>query len=285
MTLGVIGLGLIGGSLALDLKRRGFADKVLGVENDSVAAQAALTIGLADEMVPYETCIEKADIIVVAVPVGTAVKMVPDILDRIEKYPASGDKIVIDVCSTKSQICHAVKYHPRRKQFVSTHPMAGTEYSGPWAAEPGLFDGRACIFADSEESAPKAVKVIEEMYGVLNMRPLYMNSEQHDVHTAYVSHISHVTSFALALTVLDKEKDEKHIFDLASGGFASTVRLAKSNADMWVPILTQNHDNVLHVMDTYIEKMQQFREAVNNYDEDKIRELINEANRIKRILR
>ncbi|MBO4624123.1 MAG: prephenate dehydrogenase [Bacteroidales bacterium] len=285
MTLGVIGLGLIGGSLALDLKRRGFADKVLGVENDSVAAQAALTIGLADEMVPYETCIEKADIIVVAVPVGTAVKMVPDILDRIEKYPAPGDKIVIDVCSTKSQICHAVKYHPRRKQFVSTHPMAGTEYSGPWAAEPGLFDGRACIFADSEESAPKAVKVIEEMYGVLNMRPLYMNSEQHDVHTAYVSHISHVTSFALALTVLDKEKDEKHIFDLASGGFASTVRLAKSNADMWVPILTQNHDNVLHVMDTYIEKMQQFREAVNNYDEDKIRELINEANRIKRILR
>ena len=294
MTLGVIGLGLIGGSLALDLKRRGFADKVLGVENDSVAAQAALTIGLADEMVPYETCIEKADIIVVAVPVGTAVKMVPDILDRIEKFchserseesPAPGDKIVIDVCSTKSQICHAVKYHPRRKQFVSTHPMAGTEYSGPWAAEPGLFDGRACIFADSEESAPKAVKVIEEMYGVLNMRPLYMNSEQHDVHTAYVSHISHVTSFALALTVLDKEKDEKHIFDLASGGFASTVRLAKSNADMWVPILTQNHDNVLHVMDTYIEKMQQFREAVNNYDEDKIRELINEANRIKRILR
>ena len=293
-TVGVIGLGLIGGSLALDLKRRGFAGTVLGVEKDPVAAQAALTIGLADEMVPYETCVERADIIVVAVPVGTAVKMVPDILDRIEKFchserseesPAPGDKIVIDVCSTKSQICHATQYHPLRGQFVSTHPMAGTEYSGPWAAQPGLFDGRACIFADSEESAPKAVKAIEEMYGVLNMRPLYMNSEQHDVHTAYVSHISHVTSFALALTVLDKEKDEKHIFDLASGGFASTVRLAKSNADMWVPILTQNHDNVLHVMDTYIEKMQQFREAVNNYDEDKIRELINEANRIKRILR
>jgi prephenate dehydrogenase len=163
--------------------------------------------------------------------------------------------------------------------------MAGTEYSGPWAAQPGLFDGRACIFADTEESAPKAVKAIEQMYGVLNMRPIYMNADQHDVHTAYVSHISHVTSFALALTVLDKEKDEKHIFDLASGGFASTVRLAKSNADMWVPILTQNHDNVLHVMDTYIEKMQQFRDAVAIYDEDKIRELINEANRIKKIIR
>jgi prephenate dehydrogenase len=280
MILGVIGLGLIGGSLALDLKRRGFADKVLGVEKDTVAAQAALTIGLADEIVPLEACILQADIIVVAVPVGSAVKMVPEILDKI-----GPEKIVIDVCSTKSQICHAVKYHPRREQFVSTHPMAGTEYSGPWAAQPGLFDGRACIFADVEESAPKAVKAIEQMYGVLNMRPLYMNADQHDVHTAYVSHISHVTSFALALTVLDKEKDEKHIFDLASGGFASTVRLAKSNADMWVPILTQNRDNVLHVMDTYIDKMQQFRDAVATFDEAKIRELIEEANKIKRILR
>lgn len=280
MTLGVIGLGLIGGSLALDLKRRGFAQKVLGVEKDTVAAQAALTIGLADEIVPYEECVDKADILVLAVPVSVAVKMAPEILDKM-----GPEQILIDVCSTKSQICHAVKYHPKRGQFVSTHPMAGTEYSGPWAAQPGLFDGRACIFADSEESAPKALKTIEEMYGVLNMRPIYMNADQHDVHTAYVSHISHVTSFALALTVLDKEKDEKHIFDLASGGFASTVRLAKSNADMWVPILTQNRDNVLQVMDTYLDKMQQFRDAVATFDDDKIRELIHEANRIKKIIR
>lgn len=280
-TVGVIGLGLIGGSMALDLKRRGFAACTLGVEQDPVAAEAAKTIGLVDEVVSYEDCIARADIIVVAVPVGTAVKMVPDILNHFEQ----GDKIVIDVCSTKSQICHATQYHPRRGQFVSTHPMAGTEYSGPWAAQPGLFDGRACIFANTEDSSPKAVKAIEELYAVLNMRPIYMNADQHDVHTAYVSHISHVTSFALALTVLDKEKDEKHIFDLASGGFSSTVRLAKSNADMWVPILSQNHDNVLHVMDTYIDKMQQFRDAIATYDETKIRELIAEANRIKRILR
>ena len=280
-TVGVIGLGLIGGSMALDLKRRGFAACTLGVEQDPVAAEAAKTIGLVDEVVSYEDCIARADIIVVAVPVGTAVKMVPDILNHFEQ----GDKIVIDVCSTKSQICHATQYHPRRGQFVSTHPMAGTEYSGPWAAQPGLFDGRACIFANTEDSSPKAVKAIEELYAVLNMRPIYMNADQHDVHTAYVSHISHVTSFALALTVLDKEKDEKHIFDLASGGFSSTVRLAKSNADMWVPILSQNHDNVLHVMDTYIDKMQQFRDAIAAYDEAKIRELITEANKIKKILR
>ena len=278
--VGVIGLGLIGGSLALDLRRRGFASRTLGVEKDSVAAQAALTIGLVDEVTDLDTCVKEADIIVLAVPVGTAVKLVTQILDKL-----GDNQIVIDVCSTKEQICRATQYHPRRSRFVSTHPMAGTEYSGPWAAQPGLFDGRACIFCDSEESDPQAVRKIEEMYAVLNMRPLYMRAAQHDVHTAYVSHISHVTSFALALTVLDKEKDEKHIFDLASGGFSSTVRLAKSNADMWVPILTQNHDNVLHVMDTYIEKMKAFRDAVATYDEDKIRELITEANKIKKILR
>lgn len=279
-TVGVIGLGLIGGSMALDLKRRGFAGKTLGVEKDQVAAEAARTIGLVDEVTDFEDCVRRSDIIVVAVPVGTAVKMVTRVLDIMGE-----GKIVIDVCSTKEQICNATKYHPMRKQFVSTHPMAGTEYSGPWAAQPGLFDGRACIFANAEESSPKALKTIEKMYDVLNMRPIYMEAAQHDVHTAYVSHISHVTSFALALTVLDKEKDEKHIFDLASGGFSSTVRLAKSNADMWVPILSQNHDNVLHVMDTYIEKMQEFRAAIADYDEDRIRELIAEANRIKKILR
>ena len=285
-TVGVIGLGLIGGSMALDLKRRGFASEVLGVEQDPVAAEAAKTIGLVDEVVPYEDCIRRADIVVVAVPVGAAVKLVPDILNRFAAMEASiPEKIVIDVCSTKSQICHATQYHPLRGRFVSTHPMAGTEYSGPWAAQPGLFDGRACIFANSEESSPKALKTIEQLYAVLNMRPIYMNADQHDVHTAYVSHISHVTSFALALTVLDKEKDEKHIFDLASGGFSSTVRLAKSNADMWVPILSQNHDNILHVMDTYMDKMQQFRDAIATYDEAKVRELIQEANRIKKILR
>ena len=284
MQIGIIGLGLIGGSMGLDLKRRGFASQVLGVEADNVAAEAARKMGLADEIVPYEECIERSDLIVVAVPVGKAVGMVVDILDR---FQASGnrDKIVIDVCSTKEQINVSTHYHPCRGQFVSTHPMAGTEYSGPWAAMPHLFDGRACIIANQEESDPKAVKTVERLYDVLNMRLIYMNAASHDVHTAYVSHISHVTSFALALTVLDKEKDEKHIFDLASGGFSSTVRLAKSSADMWVPILTQNHDNVLQVIDTYIEKMRAFRDAIADYDQDKVRSLIVEANRIMKIIR
>lgn len=284
MIVGVIGLGLIGGSMAIDLKRRGFAERILGVEEDPVHASAAMGIGLADEIVPLEDCIDRSDIIVVSVPVGAAVKLVCRILDRFQETGVK-DKIVIDTCSTKEQITLATHYHPCRGQFVSTHPMAGTEYSGPWAAMPNLFDGRACIFANAQESDPKALKAIETLYDVLNMRPLYMDASQHDVHTAYVSHISHVTSFALALTVLDKEKDEKHIFDLASGGFSSTVRLAKSSADMWVPILTQNRDNVLHVMDTYIEKMQAFRRAIADFDEVEIRRLIEEANRIKKIIR
>lgn len=283
MTVSIIGLGLIGGSMAIDLKRRGFAQKILGVEKEPVNASAALKIGLVDEIVSFEEAVDAADIVVVAVPVGAAVKLLPQILDR---FAGSGakDKIVIDTCSTKAHIVRSVHYHPLRRRYVATHPMAGTEYSGPWAAMPNLFDGRACIFANSEESDPAAVNTIEQLYNVLNMRPIYMNSEQHDVHTAYVSHISHLTSFALALTVLDKEKDEKHIFDLASGGFSSTVRLAKSNADMWVPILSQNRDNVLQVIDTYIDKMREFRQAIADYDEDKIRSLIEEANHIKKIL-
>lgn len=282
--MAIIGLGLIGGSMAIDLKRHGFASSIIGVEADPVNAAAALKIGLADEIAEFEEAVKRADIVVVAVPVGAAVRMLPQVLD-IFKALECKDKIVIDTCSTKGQMVQCVHYHPYRSCYVATHPMAGTEYSGPWAAMPGLFDGRACIFANAEESDPKAVHTVEQLYSVLNMRPIYMNADNHDVHTAYVSHISHVTSFALALTVLDKEKDEKHIFDLASGGFSSTVRLAKSNADMWVPILTQNRDNVLQVIDTYIDKMKEFRSAIADYDSDKVRELINEANRIKKIIR
>lgn len=284
MRVGIVGLGLIGGSMAVDLKRKGFASEVLGVESEPVNAAAAEKIGLVDEVVSMEDCIDRSDVVVLAVPVGAAVKMLPAVLDRFVQTGAGG-KLVMDVCSTKEHLARSVKYHPARRQYVASHPMAGTEYSGPWAAMPGLFDGHACIICDSEESDPKAVRTVESLYSVLNMRTIYMNSSNHDVHTAYVSHISHVTSFALALTVLDKEKDEKHIFDLASGGFSSTVRLAKSSPDMWTPILQQNRDNVLQVMDTYIDKMNAFRQAIADGDEDAVRNLIMEANRIRRILR
>ena len=281
MNVGIVGLGLIGGSMGLDLRKRGFASRVTGVESESVNAEAALRIGLADSIAGIDECVAESDVIVLAIPVGAACKLLPQVLDRV----VGTDKVVIDVCSVKESMCQVAAGHQARSQYVATHPMAGTEYSGPWAALPGLFDGRACILCDVEESSPKAVRLVEKLYDALNMRVTYMRSDAHDMHVAYVSHISHITSFALALTVLDKEKDEKHIFDLASGGFSSTVRLAKSSADMWVPILAMNHDNVLRVMDTYIEKMKEFRSAIDAYDEGKIRELIEEGNKIKRIIR
>ena len=284
MKTGIIGLGLIGGSMAIDLKRRGFADEVYGVEAEPVNAAAAEKIGLVDKVLSFEDCVDQSDLIVLAVPVGAAVKLLPKVLDRFAQTEAAG-KVVIDVCSTKEHLSRCVKYHPCRKMYVASHPMAGTEYSGPWAAMPGLFDGHACIICDPEESDNRAVRIVEDLYKTLNMRTIYMNSSNHDVHTAYVSHISHVTSFALALTVLDKERDEKHIFDLASGGFSSTVRLAKSSPDMWTPILSQNRDNILHVMDTYIEKMNDFRKAIADCDEEAVRGLIEEANKIRRIIR
>ena len=282
MKIGIIGLGLIGGSMAIDLKRRGFAHEVLGVEADPVNAAAACQMGLVDEVTDLSGCVSESDMVVLAVPVGAALRLLPQVLDMI---PEGSDKVVMDVCSTKEVIADAVKNHPQRSHYVATHPMAGTEYSGPWAAMSGLFDGHACIICDAENSCPDAVAKVETLYDVLNMRTIRMDSSNHDVHTAYVSHISHVTSFALALTVLDKEKDEKHIFDLASGGFSSTVRLAKSSPDMWTPILSQNRENVLHVMDTYIEKMNELRKAIAEGDEPRVRSLIEEANRIRRIIR
>lgn len=287
-TIGIIGLGLIGGSMAIDLRRRGFAGEIIGVEAEPVNAAAALKIGLVDRIADLKECAQESDVVIVAVPVGAATSLLPQVLDWFSVFAQrDGDckKVVMDVCSTKEQLASCVNGHPFRNRYVSTHPMAGTEYSGPWAAMSGLFDGQACIICDAEESSPEAVHAVERLYDALNMRLIYMNSSSHDVHTAYVSHISHITSFALALTVLEKEKDEKHIFDLASGGFSSTVRLAKSSADMWTPILSQNRENILHVMDTYIEKMNAFRQAIEQEDEEAIRSLIAESNRIRRIIR
>lgn len=284
MDIGIIGLGLIGGSMAIDLRRRKFADSIVGVDADMINASAALRIGLVDELVSEDECVEKSDIIIVAVPVSAAMKVVCRVLDRFQKEGWT-DKIVMDVCSTKEPIAKATMYHACRSQYVATHPMAGTEYSGPWSALPNLFDSKVCIFADQEESSPKAVETVSRLYDALNMRISFMSSSSHDVHTAYVSHLSHVISFALANTVLDKEKDEKHIFDLASGGFSSTVRLAKSNADMWTPIFIQNKENLVKVTDAFIQKVQEFRDNIENMDEAAIRSFIDEANRIKRIIK
>jgi prephenate dehydrogenase len=200
------------------------------------------------------------------------------VLDLIDK------QIVTDMCSTKATLLERVKYHPKRKQYVAGHPMAGTEFSGPWAAMSGMFDSKAAILCDTEDSDIRALAMVKRMYETLNMRVIYMNATNHDVHAAYVSHISHISSFALALTVLEKEKNEKHIFDLASGGFDSTVRLAKSSPDMWTPIFSQNKENVITVLNTYINNLQQFRDCIENDETEKVHALIKESNKIKRVL-
>jgi prephenate dehydrogenase len=285
----VVGLGLIGGSMAIDIRRRHFADEIYGVEADPINAAAALKIGLVDQLVTLQEGIGLADFIIIAVPVGAAVKLLVKVLDEFDRLAQLNggklDKTVIDVCSTKEMIIRAVDYHKMRKYYVATHPMSGTEYCGPWAALPDLFNSKAAIICNSEDSEHKSVALVDQFYKMLNMRTIYMNASNHDVHAAYVSHLSHVISFALSLTVLDKEKDDKHIFDMASGGFSSTVRLAKSNSDMWVPIFTQNKENVLQVLETYMDKLNEFKTAMEAYDEEKLRDLIDSANRIKRIIK
>ncbi len=280
MTLGIIGLGLIGGSMAIDLRRNKFADRIIGSDNSELNAVTAQRIGLVDAVMSVDDLVKQSDLILLAVPVSAAIRMLSDILDKI-----NDNQVVVDTCSTKEKLNDSVHYHPKRKNYVASHPMAGTEFNGPWAAIPNLFAGRAGVICNAEDSDYKAVELVRKMYDCLNMRIIYMRAAHHDVHTAYVSHISHVVSFALALTVLDKEKNEKNIFDLASGGFTSTARLAKSNADMWAPIFLQNKENVLSVLDAYMDKLNAFKTAIQDNDEDAIRKLIDDANRIKRILR
>ncbi|MFO7844369.1 MAG: prephenate dehydrogenase [Bacteroidales bacterium] len=278
MQISIIGLGLIGGSMAIDLKKRGFAKKVIGVDTSKLHLNTSLNMGIIDQACTLDDAIDNSDLIIFAIPANETIRLLPKVLDRVSH------QMVTDACSVKGTICERVKFHPKRQNFVASHPMAGTENSGPWAAQSGMFDGKAVIFCDAEDSSEEALSTIKKMYEYLNMRPLYMNAYNHDVHVAYVSHISHISSFALALTVLDKEKNEKNIFNLASGGFDSTVRLAKSSADMWTTIFENNSENVISVLDTYIDKLNDFKTAINESNSDKMNELIQKANRIKKIL-
>lgn len=279
MIISIIGLGLMGGSAAIDLRKRGFATKIIGVDSDKVNANAAHHIGFVDEIADLESAVKKAELIILATPVDAALILLPQVLNLVE------NQVVTDMCSTKESLLDRVRYHSKRKQYVAGHPMAGTEFSGPWAAISGMFDGKAAILCDTEDSDIRAVAKVKRMYEVFNMRVIYMNACNHDIHAAYVSHISHISSFALALTVLEKEKNEKHIFDLASGGFDSTVRLAKSSADMWTPIFNHNKENVIKVLDTYIENLKAFKNAIENDEPDNVHKLIKESNKIKRIVK
>ncbi|HMI77512.1 MAG TPA: prephenate dehydrogenase [Ferruginibacter sp.] len=280
MTITVIGVGLIGGSMALGLKELGLAKKVIGVarKNDSLAK--ALELKIIDEALPLEEAVKQADIIYIAIPVDATIDVVLAVMNLV-----TDKQIVVDAGSTKFALCDAVKDHPRRKQFVASHPMWGTEFSGPEAAVKGAFAGRACVICEKEKSSKAALDTIEQLYKDLKMHIIYMNAESHDVHAAYISHISHITSFALANTVLEKEKEEDTIFEMAGGGFESTVRLAKSNSAMWAPIFMQNKENVLDVLNEHISQLRKFKASIEKENMEYLVELIENANKIKRILK
>lgn len=278
--VGIIGIGLIGGSIAKALRTSGWASELIGIEANPVHAAKALSLHLVDKVQTLEEAVQSVDVFVCATPVDILVQIIPQVLDLLKPH-----QMVIEVGSTKTPVYEALKNHPKRTQFVSTHPMAGTEFSGPEAAVDGLFTGKRGVICDKELSSPEAAATIERLYrDGLGMNLIYMDSIDHDVHTAYISHISHICSFALANTVLEKEKNEERIFELASTGFESTVRLAKSSPETWSQIFHQNQDNLMDVLDEYINTLLKYKGLMLSGSYDKLKEELGKANDIGRIL-
>lgn len=279
MRLAVIGIGLIGGSLALSLKKKGFITNVIGVDNNPDHQAEALRLGIVDEIMTLEDAVKLSDIIAIATPVNIAEKLLPSVLDLVDQ------QVVFDLGSTKEAVAQIASAHAKKGRFVPTHPMWGTEFSGPSAAQSDAFENKATVICNKEQVDADALLTVERLYTTLGMHIVSMNATKHDIHVAYVSHISHITSFALANTVLEKEKESDNIFELASGGFDSTVRLAKSNAATWVPIFMQNKENVLDVLNEHISQLRKFKSCLEKENFEYLSDLIENANGIKRILK
>ncbi len=279
MTTYIIGIGLIGGSMALALRYKGVSDVILGFDTSVQNQECALKRGLVDRIVDMDEGLSEADLVIISTPVSAAPSLAVKILNKLRE-----GQVLMDVGSIKGEICEMVSMHAKREQFVATHPMWGTEHSGPEAAQEGAFDGNTVVLCDAERSSEHALHCIKQLYTKLGMNIIEMNSEEHDLHAAYISHISHITSFALALTVLEKEREEQHIFDMAATGFESTVRLAKSSHATWIPVLLRNKYNVLDVLREHIHQLQLMRKAIEQDDAEQLKEMIERANSIKRII-
>jgi prephenate dehydrogenase len=279
MIVCVIGLGLLGGSFSLALKKEHANVYVKGIDINKTNAAKALELGIADEIVSFNEGIPTCDLIVLATPVNVMIQQIIPILDNM-----SPDAILTDLGSTKEILCKLTEGHPKRHRYVAAHPIAGTENSGPEAAFASLMHHKMMIICDREKSDKDVLERIEELFKSFDMKIAYMNSHEHDRHIAFVSHLSHITSFVLGATVLDKEKDERSIFTMAGSGFSSTVRLAKSSPDMWAPIFSQNKENVLAALDAYIKKLKYFKDIIIKDDEKATYELMHQANEIRRVL-
>ena len=265
--------------MAIQLHEKKLSSRLIGVDANAEHARQAVDLELVDEVMSLEDAIGQSEVVILAIPVDKMVELLPSVLNKIDK------QIVIDLGSTKSQLIASVKDHPKRGRYVATHPMWGTEYSGPQAAVRGAYENKAVIICNANESDVDALEWTKAMYRKIGMHLLEMEAKAHDLHAAYVSHISHITSFALANTVLEKEKEQQAIFELASAGFESTVRLAKSNPEMWVPIFIQNKENVLDVLNEHIEQLRKFKDSIEKGDHEYLRGLIEDANKIRRIIR
>lgn len=275
----IIGVGLIGGSLAIDIKRNDPNAVIHGISRKETTLDEALSLNLIDKKAVLDDIVN-ADLVIVCIPVDATVKLLPTILDKI---PDTG--LVVDAGSTKEAICQAVENHPKRRNFLAMHPIAGTEHSGPSAAISGLFVGKTNIVCEVEKTAFKLQEKALKLFVDIGMRIRYMNPEAHDKHIAYVSHLSHISSFMLGKTVIDKEKNERDIFDMAGSGFASTVRLAKSSPEMWTPIFKQNKENVIETLEEYILNLTHFKDMMKQDDFDAIFNEMKNTNHIKDILK
>ncbi|MFA9388187.1 MAG: prephenate dehydrogenase [Prolixibacteraceae bacterium] len=278
MKVTIIGLGLIGGSIAKDLRKAEFATEIIGVDSNPEHLKRALELGIADRGATLEDGVQQADVVVVAIPVDKIEQLLPSILDKID--PSTS---VTDVGSTKKLIGKAVENHPRRGNYVAAHPMSGTENSGPDAAIEGLFESKICIICDQDKSRPQHIALIEKLYHAIGMDIAFMSSDEQDHTSAHVSHLPHITAFALANAVL-AINDRNIIFDLASGGFQSTARLAKSSPAMWGPIFKQNQDYVVESLNVYMKHLEEFKQSLLNNDESTMYALMKNANKIREIL-
>lgn len=278
MKVFVIGIGLIGGSIALDIKSLHPDASIFGIDSNENHLQEAINLGVVDAGATYEDLLH-ADFVIVSVPVDVLLKVLPNVLDAIGE-----NTIVFDVGSTKTPICEAVANHPKRRNFIAVHPIAGTEFSGPSAANRGLFQGKTNIICEVEKTTFKLQEKAVQLFTSIGMRIRYMDPVSHDKHIAYVSHLSHISSFMLGKTVINKEKDEQDIFDMAGSGFESTVRLAKSSPAMWTPIFKQNKKQVVKTLEEYISNLSKFKELLENDDFEAIFNEMQSVNRIKEIL-
>ena len=274
----IIGVGLIGGSLAVDIKKDNPDVIIHGIGRNENTLDKALSLNLIDKKATLDD-IDKADLVIISIPVDATVKLLPIVLDKI-----SDAALVIDAGSTKYKICRGVENHPKRRNFLAMHPIAGTEHSGPGAAVEGLFIGKTNIICEVEKTAFKLQEKALELFKSIGMRIRYMNPKEHDKHITYVSHLSHISSFMLGKTVIDKERNERDIFDMAGSGFASTVRLAKSSPEMWTPIFKHNKDNVIETLEEYITNLTHFKDLMKQDDFEAIFNEMKNTNYIKDIL-